>query len=96
MKTHNIKLIYNFDDSIDLSNSISVLQLEFANNLHLNSFYESMRQIYIGSRYVIHKGSITYSTEYQENDEILNNQGIVVFMMTFLIQIQSIHGSRKD
>ena len=80
MKTHNIKLIYNFDESIDLSNSISVLQIEFANNLHLRSFYESMRQIYIGSKYVIHKGSITYSTEYQENDEILNNQVYLLFV----------------
>lgn len=80
MKTHNIKLIYNFDESIDLSNSTSVLQIEFANNLHLRSFYESMRQIYVGSKYVIHKGSITYSKEYQENDEILNNQVYLLFV----------------
>ena len=96
MKTHNIKLIYNFDDSIDLSNSISVLQLEFANNLHLKSFYESMRQIYIGSRYVIHKGSITYSTEYQENDEILNNQVYLLFVRDDLFEPDTVDTWLKE
>lgn len=79
MKTHNIKINYNFDDSTTLSNNLSIIQIQFSSNNDLRSFYDGMRQIYVGQNHIINKSSITYSKSFNDDYDI-NKQVYLLFI----------------